>query len=42
MQTWTPICTTQVVNGSIDFADPNASNSANQFYRAVPETNPPQ
>jgi hypothetical protein len=42
MQTWTPICTNQVVNGSIDFADPNAANSASQFYRAVPETNPGQ
>ncbi len=42
MQTWTPICTNQVVNGSIDFADPNASNSASQYYRAVPEANAPQ
>jgi len=37
---WTSICTNQVVNGSIDFVDPDAGD-ASQFYRAVPEPNPP-
>jgi hypothetical protein len=39
---WTPICTNQVVNGSVDFIDPNASTSQARFYRTVPEANPPQ
>lgn len=38
---WTPICTNQVVNGSIDFIDPDAPNDHSRFYRTVPETNPP-
>ncbi|HUE35763.1 MAG TPA: Ig-like domain-containing protein, partial [Candidatus Acidoferrum sp.] len=38
---WTPICTNQVVNGSIDFVDPCAPASASGFYRMVPVTNPP-
>jgi hypothetical protein len=38
---WTPICTNQVVHGSIDFIDPAAQNNQVQFYRAVPEANPP-
>ena len=42
MLNWTPICTNQVVNGSIDFIDPDASTSPARFYRAVPEANPPQ
>ncbi len=33
---WTPVCTNQVVNGSIDFADPDAAGSTLRFYRAVP------
>jgi hypothetical protein len=39
---WTPICTNQVVNGSISFVDPDASGSQSRFYRVVPEANPPQ
>jgi len=37
---WTPICTNQVVNGSIDFVDPNAATQGGGFYRVVPEMNP--
>lgn len=33
---WTPVCTNQVVNGAIDFVDPNGAGNAQQFYRAVP------
>ena len=39
---WTPICTNQVVNGSIDFVDPDADANPARFYRTVPETGPPQ
>src|ERR1017187_4713165 len=39
---WTPICTNQVINGSIDFVDPNAQSGQALFYRAVPEAGPPQ
>jgi hypothetical protein len=42
MLKWTPICTNQVVNGSVDFIDPNASATQARFYHAVPEANPPQ
>jgi hypothetical protein len=42
MQNWTPVCTNQVVQGSIDFIDPDASDSSARFYRAVPEANAPQ
>jgi Bacterial Ig domain/Calx-beta domain len=38
---WTPICTNQVICGSIDFVDPDAGNNGAGFYRAVPELNPP-
>jgi hypothetical protein len=38
---WTPVCTNQVINGLIDFVDPDAPNDAARFYRAVPELNPP-
>jgi hypothetical protein len=38
---WTSLCTNQVVNGSIDFIDPDAQNSQSRFYRAVPEAGPP-
>jgi hypothetical protein len=40
--TWVPVYTNQVVNGSIDFADPDATNSPMRLYRTVPLTNPPQ
>ncbi|HEV2436245.1 MAG TPA: Ig-like domain-containing protein [Verrucomicrobiae bacterium] len=38
---WTPVCTNQVINGSIDFVDPDAPASPSRFYRAVPLTNAP-
>jgi hypothetical protein len=38
---WVPICTNQVVNGAIDFVDPDAQASQTRFYRAVPELVPP-
>ena len=34
---WTSICTNQVVNGSIDFIDPDASADHSRFYRTVPQ-----
>lgn len=34
---WTPICTNQVVNGKIDFVDPDAISNSCRYYRAVPE-----
>jgi hypothetical protein len=39
---WTLICTNQVINGSIDFVDPEAQSGQARFYRAVPEAGPPQ
>jgi hypothetical protein len=36
-QNWTSLCTNQVVQGSIDFIDPDASNDSGRIYRAVPE-----
>jgi hypothetical protein len=39
---WTPICTNQVVHGSIDFIDPDAPTGQARLYRAVPEAGPPQ
>ena len=38
---WTPICTNQVVNGSVDFVDPDAATNPERFYRIVPEAGPP-
>ena len=38
---WTPVCTNQVINGSIDFVDPDAPGNPSRFYRAVPLINPP-
>ena len=38
---WTPVCTNQVVDGSIDFVDPDAQGYPSRFYRAVPLTSPP-
>jgi hypothetical protein len=38
---WQPICTNQVVNGSVDFVDPDASNDSRRFYRAVPQNGAP-
>ena len=38
---WIPLCTNQVVQGAIDFVDPDASADRARFYRAVPEAGPP-
>jgi hypothetical protein len=38
---WTTACTNQVINGSINFVDPDAAGNSSRFYRAVPLTNPP-
>jgi Bacterial Ig domain len=38
---WTAVCTNQVIDGSIDFVDPDAQSEQSRFYRAVPLTNPP-
>jgi hypothetical protein len=38
---WTAICTNQVVNGSIDFVDPDAQGAPARFYRAVPQLSSP-
>jgi hypothetical protein len=40
MLNWLPVCTNQVVNGCIDFVDPDAQGSASRFYRALPGTTP--
>ncbi|HZR19029.1 MAG TPA: Ig-like domain-containing protein [Verrucomicrobiae bacterium] len=39
---WTTICTNQVVNGSIDFIDPDSASDQSRFYRTVPDSAPPQ
>jgi len=39
---WTALCTNQVVEGSIDFVDPDAPGDNSRFYRTVPEATPPQ
>ena len=41
MVKWTPACTNQIVNGSIDFVDPDAPVNPARFYRALPLTGPP-
>ncbi len=38
---WTAICTNQVVNGSINFVDPDTLSDQARYYRAVPITTPP-
>jgi hypothetical protein len=41
LQNWSPVCTNQVVQGSIDFVDTGTSNNIQQFYQAVPQANAP-
>lgn len=41
MVNWVPICTNQVVNGSIDFVDPDAPGLQDKYYRVVPVTSLP-
>jgi hypothetical protein len=38
---WTTVCTNQVINGSIDYVDPDAAGNQARFYRAMPLANPP-
>lgn len=38
---WRSVCTNQVVNGRIDFVDPDAATNPARFYRTVPEAGPP-
>ncbi len=38
---WQPVCTNQVINGSVDFVDPDAPGSPSRFYRIVPLAGPP-
>ena len=38
---WKAVCINQVVNGAIDFVDPDAPCETTRFYRAVPEAGPP-
>ncbi len=38
---WTPVCTNQVIDGSINFIDPDAASNPSRFYRAVPLPNQP-
>ena len=37
---WTTICTNQVINGTIDFIDPDAAGNPSRFYRTVPDAGP--
>jgi len=37
---WISICTNQVVNGNIDFIDPDAPAIPTRFYRAAPQNGP--
>jgi hypothetical protein len=38
---WTAVCTNQVINGKIDFVDPDATTNPARFYRTLPEIDPP-
>ena len=38
---WIPICTNQVINGSVDFIDPEGSATPSRFYRALPQSSAP-
>jgi hypothetical protein len=41
LSSWTALCTNQVVNGSIDFIDPDAGSNQTRFYRTVPDSSSP-
>ena len=41
MVNWTPVCTNQVINGSIDFVDPDAQGNPSRFYLSAPLNNQP-
>jgi hypothetical protein len=38
---WTTLGSSQVINGGIDFVDPDAAAIPSRFYRAVPDLGPP-
>jgi len=38
---WMPVCTNQVIQGAIDFIDPDAQSDSVRFYRAVPQNSAP-
>jgi hypothetical protein len=40
LMNWTPLCTNAVVDGALHFVDPDADDSPQRYYRAVPETAP--
>ncbi len=39
---WMPLCTNVVVQGTVDFLDPDAASSQEAYYRAVPAEAPPE
>ena len=41
LRDWTAICNNQVIQGSIDFVDPDAQGDQTRLYRAVPVSGPP-
>jgi hypothetical protein len=41
LMNWTALCTYQVVQGSVDFVDPDAQSDQHRYYRAVPVAGPP-
>ncbi len=41
LSNWTPLCTNQVVDGWIDFIDPDAQQNQLRFYRVLSEDNAP-
>jgi hypothetical protein len=41
LQIWRPRSGARLINGSIDYVDPDAQGNPCRFYRAVPLTNPP-
>lgn len=38
---WTALCTNSVTDGAIHFVDPDGAELPQRFYRALPESNPP-
>jgi hypothetical protein len=37
---WTPLCTNQVINGTVNFIDPDAASQPGRFYRTLPQSGP--
>jgi hypothetical protein len=40
MQNWETVCTNQVIQGAVQFVDPDAADVPRQFYRALPVPEP--